>query len=245
MLIQYLNDLKKEERDKDFSEKSKIYEILEKLKNKITKEFLLIFKNKNNLTVNKIDSIFEYYLKLIYKIVEDEIKDYQEELEGNEKEIENKKNNLDKYYENEPLISKENLASAIRLFMTLVLFREKDKEKKIKSNRKNIFIYLKAPDLWDMNLYNDEKFKENLNKLRRINIKVNQILWLYNYLVGNKPEKKSEDIKNYNEIKKEENKDKINESKENKSTIPENDDNRIVINSLEDEKDNQSSSEKK
>ena len=70
--------------------------------------------------------------------------------------------------------------------MTLILFREEDKENKVKQNSKNIFNYLKARDLWDMNIYNDDKFNENINKLQNINFQINQILWLYNYLINNK-----------------------------------------------------------
>ena len=214
-IIQYLNDLNKEVEDKDISEKSKIYLILDKLKINISKEFLLIFKDKNNFTVDKLVSIFEYFLKSIYKIVKKEIKYYQEEIEGNEKELEDKRNKLDEYYhkEKEPLISKDNLSSTIGLFMALVLYRENDKEKKIKYNRKNIFNYLNEPDLWDQNIYNDEKFNENLKQLQKINIKINQILWLYNYLTGDQEEKseENEDSEEDSEIKKEENDNKEDE----------------------------------
>ena len=243
-IIHYLNDQEKEDKDKDkcISEKTKIYEIFEKLKNSgISKEFLLIFKDKNELTINKISSIFEYFLKSIFKYVRDELKDYQEELEDNEKDLEDKKNKLDEYYQKEPLISKDNFVYAIRLFMTLVLYREEDKEK-IKYNSKNIFYYLKAPDLWDKNKYNDEKFNENINKLKKINIKINQIIWLYNYLVGNKQEIKSKITKEYKDNKKEEKDDKVNKKEEEKSIISENEnvieETIIISEEIEDNNDN-------
>ena len=135
-----------------------------------------IFEEKNDLTVNKTSEIFKYYLRLIFKDVKDEIKDYQEKLE--EKEIEDKKNKLEEYYQKEPVINKEDFEYAVRLFITLVLFREEDKENKIKCNRKNIVNYLEAPDLWDKNKYKDIKFKENLNELKIINIQINQILYI-------------------------------------------------------------------
>ena len=177
-LLQYLNDVKKEvneDNDNDISEETKIYEVLEKLKVNPSREFLSIFDNKDELTINKTSGIFEYYLKLICNNVKDEIKDYQEELE--EKELGDKKNKLDDYFKKETcLINKDDFENAIRLFITLVLFREEDKENKIKSNKKNIVNYLKAKDLWDKNIYNDEKFNENLNELKIINIQINQIL---------------------------------------------------------------------
>jgi hypothetical protein len=192
-LLKYLIDLKKDdkkEKDDNTSENSKIYEILEKLKDSLSKEFLSIFEEKNELTVNKTSELFENYLKLIYKYVKDEIKEYQVELE--EKELNVKKKKLEEYYEKESsLISKDNFETAIRLFMTLVLFREEDKVNKIKSNQKNIVDYLKAKDLWDKNIYNDKKFPENLNLLKNINIKINQIVFLIDI--------KEEDISDFQE----------------------------------------------
>ena len=175
-LLQYLNELKKEDNDNnDISENSKINEVFEKLKDSLSEKFLLIFKEKNDLTVNKTSEIFEYFLKLIFKDVKNELKEYQ--IESEENELKDKKKKLDEYFNDESSLFKwEEFISAIRLFITLVLFREQDKENKIKSNRKNIVNYLKAPDLWDKKKYNDEKFIENLNRLKSINIQINQIL---------------------------------------------------------------------
>jgi len=50
----------------------------------MAKEFLTIFIDKKELTVNKIYELFEYYLKLINKYIKKEIKEYQEKL-GEEK----------------------------------------------------------------------------------------------------------------------------------------------------------------
>ena len=203
-LLQYLNDLKQEEKenkDNNISENSKIkiYEVYEKLKGNLSKEFLSVFKDKNDLTANKTSEIFEYYLKLIYKDVKNEIKNYQKKIsDNNEKELEYKKNKLKEYFEKKSsLISKTDLATAIRLFMTLILFREEDKENKIQYNRKNIVNYLKAQDLWDKNIYNDEKFNENLNEIKKINIKINTILWLHNYLIDNEEENFSKEVEEY------------------------------------------------
>ena len=65
-----------------------------------------------------------------------------------------------------------------------MLFREKDKENKIRLNRKNIFDYLKSPDLWNNKLYQEELFKENLDDLKSFDIPINRILFLYNYLIA-------------------------------------------------------------
>ena len=78
-----------------------------------------------------------------------------------------------------------------------MLFREKDKDLKIKSNRKNLIDYLKSPDLWDSKKYKDEKFNDCLKELKKYNIQINQILWLYNYLVGNEEIDPFKEIEDY------------------------------------------------
>ena len=80
--------------------------------------------------MSKITNIFDYFLKLIFKYVKKDIEKYQEK---------NKDEKLAYNLEDKELIiKKKDLASAIRKFITLVLFREKEKVKdnKIKSNKK-------------------------------------------------------------------------------------------------------------
>ena len=72
---------------------------------------------------------------------------YQKELDENSKE------KINNYYKKEHLISKTDLAYAIRLFITLVLFPEEDKENKIKCNLNNLVNYLQIPYLWKNVLY--------------------------------------------------------------------------------------------
>jgi hypothetical protein len=194
ILLQYLNDLKKDDNDNDtdITEQSHISEVLELLNDNISNDFLALFQDKKNkLIVKKTFEIFKYFLKLINEYIKEEIKSYQEELEDEmgdldediRKELEDKKHMLDEYYKGNPLIKKNDFAYAIQLFMTLVLFREKDKKNKIQCNIDNIIDYLRKPDFWDNNIYDDETFQKNLYELKIINIKINQILWLYNYLV--------------------------------------------------------------
>ena len=176
-LLHYLNNVKKE-KENNIPGNSFIFEVIEieKLKNNLSKEFLTIFKEKDELTVNKISELFKFYLKLIFKDIKDDIEKYQKPLE---KELEkNLKKQLDNYnqkVDENIIISKNDCASAIKLFMALVLFTEEDKENKIKSNCKNVVNYLNVPDLWENQIYNDEKFIDNLNELKIINIQINQI----------------------------------------------------------------------
>ena len=200
-LFQYLNDLKKDNRDYDVTEDSCISEVLGLIKDNISKDFVLMFsdiKNKEDkFTIAKIVEIFKYFLQSIHKYVKEEINNYQKELEDETEElddiIDDKKNKLEEYFNAKTLITKKDLASAIQLFMALVLFREKDKNSKIKLNIHNVIDYIKAPDFWYNKIYSDENFPKCLYELRIINIHINQTIWLYNYLVDYKEDKEDKD----------------------------------------------------
>ena len=152
--------------------------------------------DKKELTVNKISDIFNNYLKLIFGDIKREIIKYQERLQvqkdtkpdnkNTENILETTKEYLDNYFNKKDIfIGKEDLENEIRLFTTLVLFREKYKDNKIKSNSKNLIDYLKSQDLFDEREYKSEKFNENLNDFKQSEVKINQALWSYDYLVGN------------------------------------------------------------
>ena len=223
-LIEYLNKANKDGNDK-INGRTKICEVIKNLKN-ISEDFKKIFQNENindapnnkekqdeknqndntivNFNVNKITNIFDYFLKLIFKYVKKDIEKHQEKKI---KEI--SLYNLD---DKDMAIKKEDLASAIRLFMTLVLFRENDNDKdvKIKSNKKNIMDYLKNKDLWKSSLYNNKsKFEEDLSKIRSLNIKIKEILFFYYYLTGKKDEQFEVEIVNHINKKEEEERNRI------------------------------------
>ena len=107
-----------------------------------------------------------------------EIKDYQQkELDKNIIQM------INDYYKKSHIITKKNLAYAIRLFITLVLFQEDDKDDKIKNNCNNIINYLKSTDFWKKETKDfDEIFLKNLNELKSMNIQINQIISFYEIL---------------------------------------------------------------
>jgi len=139
---------------------------------------------------------------------EKEQKEIEEQIEEKPKEViryldEKIINQLNEYFKKKDIIiGKEELENAIRIFITLVLFREKDKENKIKLNRKNLIDYLKSPDLWDNKVYKNENFNSNLNELKLNKIQINQTILLFNYLTGGK---EIDEFKNMEENIKEEN----------------------------------------
>ena len=223
-LIKYLNKIKD---NNIINENTKISEIeIVKTKKNISKDFQDIFinnndkdnnnKGNNDLIVNKIPNMFDYYLKIIFKYIKKDIEKYQEKKEDKnegDKKKENDKKEKSKFYFDEitikkldeifekkdMIIKKESLATAIRLFISIVLYREKekDKDKKIKLNRKNIIEYLKSKDIWEANIYNDGQFEENLEKIKSLNIKIKEILWFYYYLIDNKDEGFENEVKEH------------------------------------------------
>ena len=177
-LIKFLNDKRNGNlnEEKDIKEESKIYEVVGKLKDSTSNNFIKIFENNDGLTIDKVFAIFDYYLKSIYEDISNEIKKYQEKLDDKSIEF------MNNYYEKGHLISKKDFAYAIRLFITLVLLPEEDKKNKIKSNRNNLVNYLKASDLWEKKIYDNEDFDKNLNELKSINAQINQTISLYEAL---------------------------------------------------------------
>ena len=194
-LFKYLNDKKIEnnniDKDKDITEETKIYEIINKLKDDFSETFKKLFEKKDSFTIDKASGIFSYYLKKIYEDVKNEINKYQIDLDDESEKT------LNNYYQKEHSIKKGDFAKAIELFITLVLFLEEDRDKEtlIKSNHNNVVNYLKSSDLWDKDIYNNENFGQNLNELKNFNIPICQIISLHDFLVRDIEDNSDEEIK--------------------------------------------------
>ena len=182
-LLIFLNNQRKENKmDGD----TKINKVIHELDNIISMYSISLFKMGENFTIDKIYEIFDYFLKVIFEDLVYEMKEYQGELDYNP---ENLKYECDKYY----LISRKDFTNAIRLFIELILFPEEDKEN-IKSNKNNIVNYLNSSAFWDMNLYNNNEFLKNLNELKSLDLKINQIIYLYKYLNDNSDKNLFDDV---------------------------------------------------
>ena len=173
--IKFLNDNYKE---KAIMEEEKIYEVITKFKENIdiSENFIELFKPNDSLKVGKIYEIFQYFLKVVYNDISDDIKIYNEDVS------EESRDKIENYYKVNRLLSKQDLAFAIRLFMSLVLFPEEDKENKIKKNNNNVINYFKAPDLWPKDKYINSDFDGILNDFKLFNVKICQIVYLYKTL---------------------------------------------------------------
>ena len=136
-------------------------------------------KDRKNLTINKITTLFIFYLRLIFeKILKDDFKEYQIHLG---KEL---MENIEKYFikENDYIIKKNTFKTAIIIFISVYLYKEKDKENKIKKNNNNIVNYFNIKDIWFDIPMNKPEFRKELKSIKNLNIQINQILNVYKFL---------------------------------------------------------------
>ena len=140
-------------------------------------EFNDFLKIKENFTVDKLINIFSFLEKLMFIVIiknDEDIKNScKEKLEGKESEI-------NSFYNNEKFITKEILTSAIRIFITRYLIRGN-----IKNNKRNFIKYFYIEDLW-ANEINENKIQKDseIKLIKNMNISINQILSLYDFLEG-------------------------------------------------------------
>ena len=174
-----------------------------------------MFKENESLKVGKIYEIFQFFLKVISRDICNEIKYYQSEkgLNDDSKKI------MEECFKKEKFqIKRKDLAYAVRIFISLILLPEQDKENKIKNNNNNVIGYLKAQDFWPKEIYINPDFDNALNKLRLINAKVCQIISFYEALGMDIKDDEFEDIKKAieNEKKARKEEDEENSDSENK-----------------------------
>ena len=178
---------------------TKINELLKDLEI-ISDESKEIFKDKDNLTINKLINIYEYYQILCFIQVKNNLKNYQEKTLDKEKQI-----SIENYIENHLNKNKDeknHLETALRRFIICFLAKEKNKENKIKLNKNNITNYLDIEDLWSKDFYKEKEFDQSLKILKNLNIKINNVILFYNKCFSNTYKNYFDDVKD--ELKKRE-----------------------------------------
>lgn len=189
--------------DKSLSEKSKLSDAFKYLTDTISEDFVNFFKDNDNYTINKLKKVYEFYLLLIFKkIILKEIKEFQ--IKGEKLDKEKIFETLNENQNNEKDTFKDDFTIALRLFISIFLLKEKDKENKIKNNCNNIASYLNVPDLWDQFFYdNKKKFKNSLNIIKGLNIPLNMIISLYELMDEDIDKKYLEEVREEIERQKE------------------------------------------
>ena len=162
----------------------------------ISNEFKAIFEDKNTLTINKTSNLLMYYIRLIFdKVIKDDFNEYQVQLEDIEKA---QKEKIKKYFDKTLLIGRKEFKNAIRLLISLFLYKEKEKNQKIKNNQNNVVNYLNIKDIWIDIITSKNEFKEELREIKKMKIQINQILAIYELLTDDKDEDKNyyDDVRN-------------------------------------------------
>ena len=182
----------------------RIIEVLEKIIKDSDKEsFKNLFRKSDSLIISKTTYLFLYYRDLIFNKISKALKEYQIDLDDEQKD------GIEKCFKKQTIINEKVFKDAIRSFIVFFLNCEKDKGNNIKQNENNIINYFDIPDIWDITISSLGNFKEELNNISQLNIKVNQILSLYIYLGDDFDSKYFEDVQR--ELDKEKEIKKINE----------------------------------
>ena len=216
ILINYLiRQKEKENGDNKELENLKISEFLKISKIKEECKNLIEIFQYYQFTIDKTTSIFIYYLMVIFNSLSLNMnfEKYQIEIEEEKKKLINRHFNR-----NDIIIKKEDFVLSTRLFISLFLFNEENKEKEIRNNSKNIIdCYRNIPDIWKCEFQNREgrnKIRTELEEIKKMNINVNQII-VIEELFGKEFEKWF--FKEYNDEKL--NNQKTQENKDNDSEI--------------------------
>ena len=198
-----LNENKKNA--KIIKDDTRIIDVLEK-DNKASTDFKEIFEKQDSLIISKTANLLGYYRDLIFRRIKIKLKPFQYELEDEQKKL------INKCFGEKNIIKEKIFKLAIRTFTVFFLNFEKDKENNIKENNNNIVNYLDIPDLWDKAISGKGDFHKELNDLKDLNIKLNQVIYLYDFLGEDIDEKFFEDVVKL--LKKEEEIKKIEEKEE-------------------------------
>ena len=162
---------------------TKISSLSEELEDNISKDFKEIFKGKDELTIKKLLNIYEYFQILCFNEVKGKMKQFQQKIKDE------KQNNLiTNYIKNELKYNekfKNYLEIALRKFILCFLAKEEKKEDKIKLNENNIQNYLEIEDLWDRDFYKKNEFYQELKKLKKLGIKINNVVSFYDKCFDN------------------------------------------------------------
>lgn len=160
-----------------------IIHLSEKIRNFFNNNDISIKKDDIEINLFTVNSLIEFYL-LFEHLCWDEIrqninKDYNKKL--TEKQI----NELESYFKennNNRIITKINLSTAIRRFISKYLSGDREVIEKNENN--DLILELKRADLWDYSFVFHPYFEEEMEKIKKFNFKVSQSMDLYVQLGG-------------------------------------------------------------
>ena len=167
-----------------------IYEIIKNFPpfTNLNYDFITLLRNEyeNNRKTFALDTlitIYEYFESLFWE----ETKKYIPEdfkLGLNSKEKEEILNYFERNKDNEKIIDKKNLTTALRRLISRFLVSSRQ-EVEIKSDLK-LSLYIKREELWNNDYLENEEFNKEIMDILKDNIKIGKSFCLYNILDGDK-----------------------------------------------------------
>ena len=167
-----------------------IYEIINNLPpfTILNDEFKTLLRNEyeNNRKTFALDTlitIYEYFESLFWEETKKHIpEDFK--LGLNSKEKEEILNYFERNKDNEKIIDKKNLTTALRRLISRFLVSSRQ-EVEIKSDLK-LSLYIKREELWNNDYFENEEFNKEIMDIFKDNIKIGNSFCLYNILDGDK-----------------------------------------------------------
>ena len=145
---------------------------------KINEDIKNLFLN-NPFTISQILSVYEYFELLCFNLFRDNINTlYMQDIDDN------KKKKISEYFGNHPnaLLDKIRISTAIRKFISRTLVGERDID--IDRNQELFFVLQSKDDCWSEELLNNNIFTQEIEELKKLNIRVGEALKFYDELGG-------------------------------------------------------------
>ena len=146
---------------------------------KIPEDIKNLFTN-NPFTISHILSIFEYFELLCFKEFKKNIHPLYKQIIPDEKS-----KNLEDYFKNNPdvILNKLEISTAVRRFISrsLVGLRE---DSEVKENQELFDVLRYKEDCWNRECLSTDKFNKEIEILKKLDIKVEEALNLYEKLGG-------------------------------------------------------------
>ena len=175
----------------------------------INDDLKAFLKDNNGITINKLSKLIIYIECLYFELAMKERKEeYNVQLD------EKTKNKIDDYYNEKKscqLITKDKLSlTIIRFLLNIEMKRKANKEELFKVSDDNLFDYISNKLFWEKEIYNDNRFNQEIKEYKNFNIYIKNVYDFYSSIAfdsKNKFEKSKEEILvkiNFEENKKKE-----------------------------------------
>ncbi len=134
----------------------------------------------NNFTISHILSVYEYFELLCFT-------EFQNNIDPSYKQIidEEKSDLIQQYFEKNPnvLLNKLNISTTVRRFISRSLSgTREDLEAEYSHELFDILKY--KEDCWNMEIFSNTRFEQEIEELKKLNVKVGEVLNLYEILGG-------------------------------------------------------------